>query len=171
MFVGWILDDSWGLRKNRPPLPSPLLPRRREREKRRSTRVLSPLRFWRRGLGRGGQFASCHKRPRLACDGHLQCVCQTAFGQFDFESVLTLRFSIAHGRFRRLSKSAFLCRLADEHGLGFLGAPRFGADAAESDAGAGDVLARNVDYHCSRGQSELVRRAVAQFEINLLAAG
>ena len=61
--------------------------------------------------------------------------------------------------------------MADEHGLGFLRAPRFGADATESDAGAGDVLARNVDYHCSRGQSELVRRAVAQFEINLLAAG
>src|SRR6266404_7401860 len=105
------------------------------------------------------------------CNRHLQCVCQTAFGQFDFKPILTLRFGVAHGRFRRFPESAFLCRLADEHGLGFLRAPRFGADTPKSDPSAGDVLARKVDYHCSRGQSELIRGAVAQFEINVLAAG
>src|SRR6266404_1014494 len=73
------------------------------------------------------------------CNRHLQCVRETAFGQLDFKPILALRFGIAHGRFRRLSERGFVCRLACKRRFGFLGPPRFGADATESNPSAANV--------------------------------
>ena len=46
-------------------------------------------------------------------DRHLQRVREAAFGQFDFETILALRFGIAQGGFRSLSEGRLVCRLAD----------------------------------------------------------
>src|SRR4030095_4011748 len=104
-----------------------------------------------------------------ACDRHLQCVCETAFRQFNLKGILPLRLGIAHSRFRRLSKVRLVRRLTDERGFGFLRTPRFDADAAESDSGVSNDPTSHANHDCRGGEGELVRSAVAQFEIELLA--
>src|SRR5437899_608251 len=99
---------------------------------------------------------------------HLQCVCQTAFGQLDFESVLTLWFGIAHGRFRRFSEAGFVRRLSHKSRFGFLGPPRLGPDTTQSDPSAANASSRNGDDDCRGCESEFIRRPVAQLEIKLL---
>src|SRR4030095_15414881 len=89
-----------------------------------------------------------------ACDRHLQCVCETAFRQFNLKGILALRFGIAQSRFRRFSKVRLVCRLADERGVGFLRAPRFDADAAESDSSVGNGPTSHANYDCRGGEGE-----------------
>src|SRR4030095_6049174 len=61
-------------------------------------------------------------------------------------------------------------KLTDERGFGFLGTPRFGADAAERDASLSNSPTGHADYDCRRSESELIRGAIAQLQIELLAA-
>src|SRR5947207_14743978 len=92
----------------------------------------------------------------LACNRHLQRVRQATLGQFDFESVLALRFGIPQGRLSRSSKSWSICGLTDEHGFRLLASPRLGADATEGDPRACYVLAGHADHYRGGRQGKLV---------------
>ena len=70
-----------------------------------------------------------------------------------------------------LRKFASFAGLADERGLGLGGSPRLGAHAAQRDARPSHVPAGDRDHDRGRRQGELVRRPVAQLQINLLAPG
>src|SRR5258705_6061039 len=59
-----------------------------------------------------------------------QSVRQTEFCELDFESILTLRFGVAHRRFACFAKVGLVGRLSNEHGLGLLGSPWLGPHAA-----------------------------------------
>src|SRR5215470_1084217 len=98
---------------------------------------------------------------KSAGNRHLQRMRQAAFRQLDFESILALRSGIAHGCFRRFLEVRFVGRMTLEHRFGLGRAPRFRAEAAEGNASSGYVLTSKVDNHRSRGESELIRRAVA----------
>src|SRR6185436_12141941 len=80
------------------------------------------------------------------CDRHLQCVCETAFRQFDLKGILALRLGIAHSYFRRLSKVRWVPSLTDQRGFGFLRTPRFDADAAEGDSSVSNGPAGHPNY-------------------------
>src|SRR2546422_554488 len=107
---------------------------------------------------------------KSACEGRLQSVRKAAPGQIDLECVLALWPGIAQGRVRRLSEVRSVCGLTGERGFGLVGSPRFGADATEGNACPGHVLASDRDHDRGGGEGEFVRRPVAQFEIDLLAA-
>ena len=57
---------------------------------------------------------------------------ETTLGQFDFESVLALRFGTAQGRLGCSSEVCFVCGLTDEHGFA----------AAQSCGGFGILVGR-----------------------------
>src|SRR5947207_6488274 len=90
------------------------------------------------------------------CRRHFQGVCEAAFGQFDFESVLTLWFGIAHSRFRRFAEIGRVGRLTHESGLRFGGSPGFGPNAAQCDARLSHLSPRDRDHNGGRCQSKFV---------------
>jgi hypothetical protein len=61
----------------------------------------------------------------------MQCVSQTAFRQFDLETVLALRFGASQRRFGGLAVVRLICGLANQCGFGLGRSPGLGADAAQ----------------------------------------
>src|SRR5262249_345940 len=66
--------------------------------------------------------------------GHFQGVREAPLGQFDFELVLALRFSVPHRPFRRLAKVCCVGVLPEGGGLRPWRSPWFGAHAAKGNA-------------------------------------
>src|SRR5712691_3264806 len=93
---------------------------------------------------------------------------EAAFRELDLESVLALWLGAAHGRLRRVAEVRRVGHLADERGLGLGRSPRFGADATQRDACPRHLAAGDRDDDGRRRQGELVRRPVAQLQIQLL---
>src|ERR1700761_7313294 len=104
--------------------------------------------------------------PFLYClCGYLQGADDRALCQFHFECVVAQRLcglesSLGCGAECMLVRLAALQSL-----LGFLGAPRPGADAAHGDASALDLTAGELKDDRCGGEREFVRGAVAQLEV------
>src|SRR6266850_543463 len=95
---------------------------------------------------------------------------KAALCQFNFESVLALRFGAAQGSFRGGAKIRGARGFAGESAFSFAGPPRPGPNTAESDPHVRHISARDAEHHGCRGQGEFVGRPVAQLEIYLPAS-
>ena len=99
-------------------------------------------------------------------------MCQAALGELDLETVLALRRRGSQRRFGSLAEGALsLAGLPVSAAFGFRRAPGFCAHAAKRNAGMRDIAARNREHHRRRREGELIRRAIAELQVDLLAFG
>ncbi len=93
------------------------------------------------------------------------------FGEFDLEGVFGLRMRVAEGGFGGAAEGGCVGGVVQQGGLRLVRAPGFGADAAEGDAGVGDLAAGGPGDDGGGGEGELVGGAVAELEVEGLGAG
>ena len=107
-------------------------------------------------------------------DQPFAAVCRVCTRQRFASSILNL-FSLCGLASRRAASAAWrkLCGirgLAGEHGFRFGRAPWLGSNSAQGDPDVTDIATIDRHHHCGRGESEFVRRAIPQLQINLLAS-
>ena len=94
-----------------------------------------------------------------------------AFGQWNFKAVFALRLCAMQSRFGGLTEYLFVGRLAVQNPLCFERAPGFGAYASQGDADKVQLAAVDHGHDGRRREGKFIGGAIAQLEIDLLAAG
>jgi hypothetical protein len=87
---------------------------------------------------------------------HLQRAHKGAFGQFDLKGIVMQRFGIAQRGLSRSAKMLLIGITAFEHLLGFQGAPRLGANAAQRHVYALHTLTLHLCHNGGGGQGEFI---------------
>src|SRR5258708_12447919 len=95
-------------------------------------------------------------------------MCETAFGQFNFELVLALRPGIAEGSLGCLVEGGVVRWLAGKRSFSLGRAPRFCSDATKGDAGTRDSATGDREHHRCRDKPKFVRRSISQLQLHLL---